>query len=78
MSSQNNLRTVAEGIVTINGRSALEYWCDRFSVSPFTLFQLLKTVGNNATEIGEFLHKHCVEEAGENKIKKSLSSSTIL
>ena len=77
MDSQNNLRTVAAGVVTINGRPALEYWCDRFSVSPFTLFQLLKTVGNSATEIGEFLHKSRLE-AGEQKFKKSLSSSNIL
>lgn len=45
-------------IIVISGRSDIDFWCRRFSISPFTLFQLLKTVGNDARQIGEFLHKN--------------------
>jgi deferrochelatase/peroxidase EfeB len=43
--------------IIINGRSDIDFWCLRFSISPFTLFHLLRTVGNSARQIGEFLHK---------------------
>jgi hypothetical protein len=78
MSSQNNLWTAAGDVVIINGRSSLLYWCERFSVAPFTLFHLLKTVGNSATEIGEFLHKHNMADIAGKQSKKSLSNYTIL
>jgi hypothetical protein len=44
-------------LILINGRADIDFWCRRFSISAFTLFQLLKTVGNDARQIGEFLHK---------------------
>jgi hypothetical protein len=45
-------------VVTIHSTSDARYWSQYFSISPFTLFQLLKIVGNNVNEIGEFLHSH--------------------
>jgi hypothetical protein len=45
-------------IIVITGRSDIDFWCQRFSISSFALFHLLKTVGNNARQIGEFIHKN--------------------
>ena len=41
--------------ISINGQSDIDYWAQRFSVSPFTLFQLLKNTGNSAPRIEEYL-----------------------
>jgi Protein of unknown function (DUF3606) len=57
MTSQKDTLALTDDIITINTPSDTHYWCERLAVSPFTLFYLLKTVGNNATEIVEFLHK---------------------
>jgi hypothetical protein len=43
--------------IVLTSRSDIDFWCHRFSISPFTLFYLLKTVGNSAGQIGEFLRK---------------------
>ena len=63
-------------IIIISGRSDIDFWCRRFSVSPFTLFQLLKTVGNDARQIGEFLHKNEGEKL--DKIGEPMKSISIL
>jgi hypothetical protein len=42
--------------IVIAGRSDVDFWCQRLSISPFTLFHLLRSVGNNVSQIGEFLH----------------------
>jgi hypothetical protein len=44
--------------IEINKSSDATYWCKRFSVSPFTLFQLIKNVGNSARAIEDLLHNH--------------------
>ncbi len=44
--------------IIITGRSDINFWCQRFSISAFALFHLLKTVGNSARQIGEFIHKN--------------------
>ena len=64
----------SDEIIVISGRSDVGFWCRRFSISPFTLFQLLRTVGNDARQIGDFLHKN--EGERQDKIgvpKKSIS-----
>lgn len=45
-------------IIVITGRSDIDFWCQRFSISAFSLFHLLRTVGNSARQIGEFLHRN--------------------
>jgi hypothetical protein len=47
-----------DDVIVIKGRSDTDYWCQRFGISPFTLCHLLKTVGNRASQIVDFLHKH--------------------
>ena len=42
--------------ITSKDRSVINYWCERLSISPFTLFHVMKTVGNNITKIEEFLY----------------------
>jgi hypothetical protein len=54
-----------DDIIVITGRSDIDFWCQRFSISPYTLFQLLRTVGNSARQIGEFLHKNQEERLDE-------------
>jgi hypothetical protein len=63
----------SDEIIVISGRSDIDFWCRRFSISPFTLFQLLKTVGNDARQIGEFLHKNEGERLDIGEPKKSIS-----
>ena len=63
MENPENLPRLDDDIIVIRGRSDTDFWCQRFSVSPFTLFHLLKTVGNSASQIGEFLHSHQGDEA---------------
>jgi len=54
-----------DDIIVITGRSDIDFWCQRFAISPYTLFQLLRTVGNSARQIGEFLHKNQEERLDE-------------
>ena len=49
-------RHLNDETIVITGRSDIDFWCQRFSISPYTLFQLLKTVGNSARQIGDFIH----------------------
>jgi len=68
MDKTENLLPSVDDTIVINGPSSVYIWCHRFSISPFTLFHLLKTVGNSAREIEELLHKHQYqkrEKAGE-------------
>ena len=44
--------------IEINKSSDATYWCKRFSITPFTLFQLIKNVGNSARAIEDLLHNH--------------------
>jgi hypothetical protein len=48
---------LVDDTITIAGRSDIDFWCRTFSISPFTLFYVMKTVGNSARHIGDFLHK---------------------
>jgi hypothetical protein len=54
-----------DDIIVITGRSDIDFWCQRFSISPYTLFQMLRNVGNSARQIGEFLHKNQEERLDE-------------
>jgi hypothetical protein len=76
MNSRKTLPLATEDIIAINGASDINYWSDRFSVSPFTLFHLLKTVGNSASKIGEFLHRQEQEQFEE--VNQQKKDSTIL
>ena len=62
MGNPENLPGPEDDIIVIKGRSDTDFWCQRFSISPYTLFHLLKTVGNSASQIGDFLHKHQGDE----------------
>jgi hypothetical protein len=76
MSSQKILSTASQDIVLIKGPSDIKYWSQRFSVAPFTLFHVMRTVGNCITDIGEFLHKNnLMDPEGTENLKKD---STIL
>lgn len=46
-------------------RSVINYWCEKLSVSPFTLFHVIKTVGNNINMVEEFLHSRTLEVHNE-------------
>lgn len=61
MNSQKTLSPVSKDTIVLNRPADVVYWAERFSVSPFTLFHLIRNVGNNAREIGEFLHKPGLE-----------------
>ena len=76
MNSQKTLSPVSDETIMINRPADIVYWAERLSVSPFTLFHLLKTVGNSAREIGEFLHKQELERA--NNIESPEKKVTIL
>jgi hypothetical protein len=52
-------------------RSVLNYWCEKLAISPFALFHVIKTVGNNVTKIEEFLHNQSA--VGHEETKNSLS-----
>ena len=58
MSASKKYRPDNNDCITSQDRSAINYWCEKLSVSPFTLFHVMKTVGNNITLIEEFLHNH--------------------
>ena len=66
----------SDEVIVISGRSDIDFWCQRISISPFTLYHLLKTVGNDARQIGEFLHKNEGERL--EKIGEPLKGVTIL
>lgn len=53
--------------IEINMNSDVTYWCQRFSISPFTLFQLMKNLGNSARAIEDFLHDHKKASPPENR-----------
>jgi hypothetical protein len=53
--------------IEINTSSDATYWCKRFSISPFTLFQLIKNVGNSASAIEDLLHNHKKNGSLENR-----------
>ena len=53
--------------IEINTSSDAAYWCKRFSISPFTLFQLIKNVGNSARAIEDLLHNHKKNDPLENR-----------
>jgi hypothetical protein len=76
MSSPKEYLVTNNDIITIHSPSDTHYWCKWFSISPFTLFHLLKTVGNSATEIGEFLHNHEVIRLGQ--VNRPTKDFTIL
>jgi hypothetical protein len=57
MTGEKNIFELPGTIITINTPIDAHYWSKRLSISPFTLFHLLRTVGNHLTEIVEFLHK---------------------
>jgi hypothetical protein len=57
MAGQKHILEIPENIITVNTPADARYWSERLSISSFTLFHLLKTVGNHLTEVVEFLHK---------------------
>jgi hypothetical protein len=63
-------------IIVITGRSDIDFWCQRFSISPYTLFQLMRTVGNSARQIGDFIHKN--EKERLDKVEESIKNISIL
>jgi hypothetical protein len=70
--SKVNLLTT-NNCITIRGRFDIEYWCERLAVSPFTLFHLVRTVGNNVTAVEDFIHTS--EVARFNESTQSLSTA---
>lgn len=65
-----------DDIIVITGRSDVDFWCQRFSISPYTLFQLVRTVGNNVRQIVEFLHKN--QEERLDKVGEPIKNISIL
>ena len=57
MTGEKNILELPDNIITINTALDAHYWSERLSISPFTLFHLLRTVGNRLSDIVEFLHK---------------------
>jgi hypothetical protein len=70
------LRHLNDEIIVITGRSDIDFWCRRLSISPFTLFQLLRTVGNSARQIVDFLHKN--EKERLDKVEEPIKNISIL
>jgi hypothetical protein len=62
--------------IVITDRSDIDFWCQHFSISPFTLFHLLKTVGNDPKQIGEFLH--IKEEERQDEVGERIRNVSIL
>ena len=75
MTGEPNNLEIPEELITINTPAEAHFWAKRLSISPFTLFQLLKTVGNRLTDIVDFLHRG---ESMPLKKKNKLKESTIL
>jgi hypothetical protein len=76
MNSQKTLSSVTKDLIIVNRPTDAAYWCQHFSVSPFALFHLIKTVGNSAMKIGDFLHKQDQERANADDTPKE--DSTII
>jgi hypothetical protein len=74
MNSRKTLSLATDDRIAINGASSINYWSNRFLVSPFTLFHLLRIVGNSVSKIGEFLHRQEQEQfEAVNQQKKDLT-----
>ena len=58
MNAHHRQKLADNDCIDINTSSDATYWCKRFSISPFTLFQLIKNLGNSARTIEDFLHDH--------------------
>jgi hypothetical protein len=58
MNARQYTSTQDNDCIEIASSADAAYWCKRFSVSGFALFNLLKNVGNSASAIEEFLHDH--------------------
>jgi hypothetical protein len=58
--------------ITSKDRSVIDYWCERLSISPFTLFHVMRTVGNNITKIEEFLYNQSPAVYNETKNSQQL------
>lgn len=56
MTIKKGLYSTDNDCISINARGDIHFWCQRFAVSPFTLYQLLKNVGNSVRKIEKFLH----------------------
>jgi len=79
MNRPKTLSNHIEDVIIISGRADAHYWCKQFSISPFTLFHLLKTVGNRVSQLEEFLHNHReVKLENEPKSIKSPKNFTVL
>ena len=76
MDSPEHLQPFEDDNIIIAGRSDIDFWCLKFSITPFTLFHLLKTVGNSARQIGDFLHKE--QGVGLNRAEESYKNISIL
>jgi len=57
MACEKNILEIHDDAITINTPADAHYWSRRLSISSFTLFHLVTTVGNRLTDIVEFLHK---------------------
>jgi hypothetical protein len=57
MACEQNILEIHDDTITINTPADAHYWAQRLSISSFTLFHLVRTVGNRLTDIVEFLHK---------------------
>jgi hypothetical protein len=57
MTGEKNILKLPDNIISINTALDAHYWSERLSVSPFTLFHVLRTVGNRLSSVVEFLHK---------------------
>jgi hypothetical protein len=57
MTGERNILEIPDNTITINTGSDAQYWSKRLLISPFTLFHLVRTVGNRLSDIVEFLHK---------------------
>ena len=57
MTGEKNILELPDNIISINTALDAYYWSERLSVSPFTLFHVLRTVGNRLSSVVEFLHK---------------------
>ena len=57
MTGEKNILELPDNIITINTALDAHYWSERLSISPFTLFHVVRTVGNRLSVIVEFLHR---------------------
>lgn len=78
MSRQKSLPDFSEDVIVVHTAADTHYWCERFSISPFTLFHLLNTVGNRASQIEEFIHSHDAVRLGNEQKSINPKNFTIL